>query len=204
MVGSVFFTRSKALTLTLSDEKIFILFILFGTPTLAQAVAQDLSLKTLTTIDLELQGIGLTYQPRLTSQILLKLSLGAGAGYGVSESSVRYRFYITDPAFYFSATPKFYYDRKSRIVRGKKNILNSGNYLGIGFTYNTSGVKLDDGIRKATLINLHWGMQRSISARWIVNTHTGVGYATDIDSDFSTSTPSLDLRHLRSVITFRA
>lgn len=101
-------------------NKFFIIFILFGIPTLAQAVAQDLSLKTLTTIDLELQGIGLTYEPRLISQILPKLSLGAGAGYGVSESSVRYRFYITDPAFYFFATSKFYFNRKSRLARGKK------------------------------------------------------------------------------------
>jgi hypothetical protein len=173
---------------------ILVFFILFGMSALAQTVAQDSSIKTITMADLGLQGIGFTYEPRLTNQISMELSFGAGAGYGISESSVHYRFYLTDPAFYFSATPKFYYNRKSRIARGKKYMLNSGDYLGIGFKYNTSGVTSDDRIRQATLINLHWGMQRSITERWIVNAHTGVGYATDLDSGFGTIYPAIGLK----------
>lgn len=45
------------------------------------------------------------------------------------------------------------------------------------------------------LVNVHWGLQRVIAARWAFNTHLGVGYAVDLNSRFGTIYPALDLNY---------
>ena len=94
----------------------------------AQDSAIDNKLKTLVKIDIGLKGIGFTVEPGLADKMTIDLSAGVGGGYDVSEDQVAYQWNILQPAFYFSATLKFFYNREKRIAQSKKAKFNSGNY----------------------------------------------------------------------------
>jgi hypothetical protein len=121
-------------------------------------------------------------------------SLGAGGGYSVAEGNIDYQWQIFNPAFYFSATPKFFYNRQKRIEKGKSVKLNSGNYIGLRVKYTTGSIDPQPSIREALFINLHWGLQRAISNRWSLNAHIGAGYAQDLTNQFGTIYPALDFK----------
>jgi hypothetical protein len=152
----------------------------------------DSELSSLAKIDLGLQGIGFTYEPRISNTLTIDLSAGFGGGYDISEESIEYKF--LEPALYFSATPKYFYNLQKRINNGKTVLHNSGNYIGLRFTYNTPLDKGSDIIRNSFLTNIHWGIQRAIGAHWTINSHIGVGYAKDVDYNFGTIYPALDFK----------
>lgn len=145
-------------------------------------------------LDLGLQGIGVTYEAGLSKKITLDLSAGAGGGYDIAEGSIKYRIYFFKPAFYFSVTPKYFYNRYSRSLKEKTTHLNSGNYIGVRLKYITPHTRKNDFTRNSFLVNAHWGIQRAINSNWLFNAHAGVGYAQDIDYNFGTIYPSIDFK----------
>ncbi len=149
-------------------------------------------LRTLTKLDLGLQGIGAAYEPRLSKSLVSELSLGFGGGYNIGEGSVD--IYVIKPAMYFSVTPKLYYNIKKRIEKGKPTANNSGNYFGARLKFNTPLYRKSGIIRNSVLSNIHWGLQRSVGERWSFNSHIGAGYAHDIDHGFGTIYPALDVK----------
>lgn len=151
-------------------------------------------LKTMIKVNAELQGIGFSYEPRLSKKATLELTAGAGGGYDVYEGGFDYQWSVFQPAFYFSATPKFFYNRQKRINIGRKSRLNSGNYIGLRLKYTTHAVAGYDPLWDALLINVHWGLQRVIGKRWMFATHAGLGYARDVSSQFGTPYPALDFK----------
>lgn len=165
-----------------------------------QTVKPESTLSGLAKVDLGLQGIGLTYEPRISNKIVIDFSGGIGGGYDVSEKSFSY--YYSSPAFYFSVTPKYYYNLQSRLKKGKKSQLNSGNYIGVRLKYSTPlnpsepNLWLDpsktDYAYNTILTNIHWGIQRAIGRNWLFNTQAGVGYARSIKYNTGTIYPSID------------
>ncbi len=161
-----------------------------------QSTSKDSSLKSLTKLDLGLQGVGFSYEPRLSNKMTVDIALGAGGGYRISENSFDYKWILFQPALYFMATPKLYYNRKRRIAKGKKVLNNSGNYFGVRVKYTTGNntSNYNDRVYQAGLINLHWGIQRPVGKKWILNAHAGAGYAQDFSSGFGTIYPALELK----------
>jgi hypothetical protein len=135
----------------------------------AQKTSEQGQLTTLTKLDLGLMGVGFTVEPRLGNHMTMDLSVGAGGGYEVYSSNFHHTWNLFDPSFYFSVTPKLYYNR-ARPIGGDTDAFNTA------------------------LMNIHWGMQRPAGTRWIFNTHFGVGYATDLEGFGGTLYPSLDLK----------
>jgi hypothetical protein len=164
--------------------------------TLAQDPAASTNMaevRSLTKLDLNFVGIGFTYEPRLAKFITLELSTGAAGGYRIAEGSFEYISRIGFPAFYFSANPKFFYNRQRRVEKGRKTLLNAGNYLGLKAKYTTPSVAPDNMENHALLVNLHWGMQRAIGRRWTINTHFGFGYGYDLATNSGAVYPAIDL-----------
>jgi len=157
-----------------------------------QNKSNEIGLRTLTKLDLGLQGIAATYEPRLNRALVSELSFGFGGGYNIGESSLEYQ--VIKPALYFSVTPKFYYNIKKRIEAGKSTANNSGNYFGIRLKFNTPLYKRNDLIRNSFLANIHWGLQRPVDKRWTFNSHIGAGYAHDVDYGFGTIYPAIDFK----------
>jgi len=159
-----------------------------------QTNSLDPKLTNLTKVDLGLQGIGFTYEAKLSNKMTVDLSAGAGGGYDIAEGSLNYIVELIKPAFYFSLTPKYFYNRNSRSVKGKNTMLNSGNYVGVRMKYVTPNDSYTDFTRNSFLTNIHWGIQRAIGNKWTINSHFGIGYAQDIDYHFGTIYPAIDFK----------
>jgi hypothetical protein len=150
-------------------------------------------LSSLTKLDLGGQGIGLTYEPRLSNKMTVDISAGVGGGYDISEGSIEINY--LKPAFYFSLTPKYFYNRQSRIDKGKETRFNSGNYFGLRIKYVTPNDRKSDLTGNSILANVHWGIQRAIGNHWTFNSHIGAGYAQDIDYEpVPTIYPAIDFK----------
>lgn len=167
---------------------------------LGQDSRSDAKLSSLAKFDLGGQGIGLTYEARLSNKMTSDISAGLGGGHDIGEGffEINYGY----PAFYFSLTPKYFYNRQKRIDKGKATLFNSGNYLGLRFkfvaansrrvdTYGNSSLNV---YRNSILGNLHWGIQRAMGQHWTFNFHIGAGYAEDIDYGFGTIYPAIDFK----------
>ncbi|MCU0335549.1 MAG: hypothetical protein MUF62_11000 [Chitinophagaceae bacterium] len=154
-----------------------VVWITFGTAAAGQAKPDENRLSTQLKLDMGLQGVGISMEPRLGNHLSLDLAMGAGGGYDVSPFSFIYEFNLLQPAFYLSATPKFYYNRLKRLAKQKTIKNNSGNYIGLRLKYTTPSIAPNDYLRQTGLINLHWGLQRPIGNRGVFNTHAGFGYA---------------------------
>jgi hypothetical protein len=159
-----------------------------------QTTSLDPKLSSLTKVNFGLQGIGFTYEPRISNKITVDLSAGAGGGYDIAEGSLNYIVELVKPAFYFSLTPKYFYNTNSRSLKGKNTLLNSGNYVGVRMKYITLNNRYVDFTRNNFLTNIHWGIQRAIGNKWIINSHIGIGYAQDIDYNFGTIYPAIDFK----------
>ena len=166
------------------------LFLSFFISSFGQKSKPSTQLSSLLKLDLGGQGLGLTYEPRLTDKMVLDVSGGIGAGYDIAEGSIELNYAY--PALYLSLTPKYYYNRQRRIEKGKETILNSGNYMGARVKYVSANSASPDMYRNSMLVNIHWGMQRALGKRWTFNFHAGAGYAQDIDYNFGTIYPAID------------
>ena len=154
------------------------------------------SLRGVRKIDLSGQGIAFSIEPKLGDRTLLDLSLGIGGGYDVMDR-VRYRWDINNPALHLSISPKFFYNREQRVRKSKLSHLNSGNYVGVRVKYITRGVGAEASVYDTFLMNLHWGLQRAIAARWSFGAHIGAGYAvdvTDLSNPYDSFYPSFDAK----------
>jgi hypothetical protein len=155
----------------------------------------------LTRLDLALQGIGAGFERRLGKSCLLDLALGMSVGgYNINSGSMEYNWIPSEPAFYVSFTPRFFYNLHKREEQGRSTRMNSGNFIGLRLKYTTRSIVENTNIYDAILLNVHWGMQRSLGARWSFATHFGIGYAidaTDLQNTGGTWYPAIDLRFSR-------
>jgi len=175
-------------------KKIILLTLFSGSlnALFAQTSNTESTLSSLAKLDLGLQGIGVTYEPRLSNKMTVDLSAGAGGGYDIGEGALNIDY--LKPALYLMITPKYFYNRQKRILNGKKSQLNSGNYIGLRLKYVTPNDRQSDYTRNSILVNIHWGIQRAISNRWTFGAHAGAGYAQDIDYNFGTIYPAIDCK----------
>jgi len=169
-------------------------FLGFTHLSFGQSTLPETKLSSLAKADFGLQGIGLTYEPKLSNKLTIDLSAGAGGGYDIAEGYLNYKLELQKPAFYFSLTPKYFYNRNTRSLEGKSTLLNSGNYIGLRLKYVTPNDRQTDLTRNSILTNIHWGIQRAIGNNFAFNSHVGIGYAQDIDYDFGTLYPSIDFK----------
>lgn len=155
-------------------------------------------LRSLRKLNLELQGVSFSAEPKLGKFSTIDFSAGIGiGGYDIWENSFTYVLDPLSPTGFISITPKFYYNRNKRIAKGKPAEFNSGNYFGLRVKYTTRSISENEQVRDALLFNAHWGMQRAIGRRWTFNTHFGLGYgidATDLANSEGTLYPALDLK----------
>src|SRR5688572_18401677 len=114
--------------------------VLFST---AQKTSEQDQLMTFTKLDLGLQGVGFSIEPRLSNRMTMDISIGAGGGYEVYESNFEYTWNLIDPAFYLAITPKLYYNRARRLAKGKSVRYNAGNYIGLRLKYATPSISGD-------------------------------------------------------------
>lgn len=181
----------------MKNLSILIILLSSGMRAFAQQTPADTSLKTLTKLDLGFQGVGLSYEPRISNKITIDFAAGLGGGNDVSEDRTEYKWNVLKPAFYFIINPKFYYNRAKRIRKGKKYLNNAGNYWGARVKYVTgnNSMNMNDRTWPSLLFNVHWGIQRPLGERWLLNAHAGLGYAIDVNSGWANILyPAIDVK----------
>jgi hypothetical protein len=171
-----------------------ILFLVQTICSYGQEKKDEQKIKSLSKFDIGFQGIGFSFDRRLSDKATIDLAAGMGGGYSISENSFTYHWNFLQPAFYFSLTPKFYYNRKNRMEQEKNNQMNAGNYIGIRLKFTTPGIRVEDNLSYAMLLNVHWGLQRALRKNWIFNTHIGVGSMYDITNRAGRLYPAFDIR----------
>jgi hypothetical protein len=179
-------------------SKVFTLIFIASSFVSAGQNNSSYQLRSLTKLNLELQGFSISFEPKLGNTATIDFSAGIGTGgYDISSGGITYVIDPTDPTAFISITPKFYYNLAKRLAKGKPVEMNAGNYIGIRVKYTTKGVSESTEVRDALLFNTHWGMQRGIGKRWTMNAHFGFGYAldaTDLNNSEGSFYPSLDLK----------
>ena len=170
---------------------LLIILAAFQGTAVGQKTNSDSAVTNLTKLDIGPQGLGFSYEPKISSKLTTDLCIGVGGGYFIDKNSFDYNLF--QPAVYFSVTPKYFYNIHKRINNGKNTKFNSGNYFGLRIKYITPFSGNSDKARNSLLTNVHWGIQRAIGGNWLLNFHLGVGYATDLDYG-GTAYPSIDIK----------
>lgn len=106
----------------------------------AQSGSGAFPLTSLSKIDLGPGGVGLSREMKLGNKMTTLIGAGMGGGYSIAEGSVAITWSILSPAFYFIASPRFYYNRDKRAMKEKSTRFNSGNYFGLGVKYVTGNI----------------------------------------------------------------
>lgn len=171
--------------------------LLMGLPLFLLAQEGPTPLRSLSRLDGFLQGLHYTYELRSGGKTTIDFSAGIGGGYNISENSFEYYLNPAQPAIAISVTPKYFYNQSKRAAKGKNTALNSGNYIGARFMYVTRNIAGPHNFNDATLLNIHWGLQRTIGGKWALGAHLGVGYAvegSDLTNGFGTVYPAASFR----------
>ena len=177
-----------------------VLFLCFFIATNAQTTK---TVTSLVKLDMGLQGIGFSYEPRVFANFTIDLAAGIGGGYDVYAADDEipsflnnYKYSFLKPAAYLSLTPKYFYNYQKRISRGKNTQLNSANYFGLRIKYAEPLSAFDPyhPVTTTLLTNIHWGIQRAIGGHWLFNTQLGAGYAMGMDCDCGVIYPALDFK----------
>jgi hypothetical protein len=132
----------------------------------------------LSTIDVGPEGLAVSFDFKLSNKMLLDWSIGLGGGYAIRDSSFKYKMNLRLPELYSSITARYYYNRAKREAKGKSILNNSGDFVGLKVKYVSDRLTENFSVWDALLINIHWGMQRSISPHILFNGHVGGGYGT--------------------------
>ena len=140
------------------------------------------------------EGVSVGFEGRLSPVTTINLELGIGGNYSVQEKSYAYQWNFITPAYYFSVIPRYYYNIKKRAAKGKKTILNSGEFFGVKLKYASDDADLYNAYGSALLVNMHWGLQRAIGKRILFNTYVGVGYVKNNSSNLGMLCPSFDMK----------
>lgn len=162
-------------------------------PVIAQKAPGTFPLTSLTKFDLGPGGLGFSREQKTGGRTSLLISAGAGGGYDIAELYFGYEWKIFRPAFHFSLSPRLYYNRDKRTRADKPTRFNSGNYVGLAVRYVTGSVEPTPVQRPSMMINGHWGLQRYLGKRWVLDSHIGGGYAWDTGNRFGTIYPALDI-----------
>jgi hypothetical protein len=167
-------------------------------PNIASASKEKITsvLQNLTRLDVGAEGIGIGVERKLTTRLLADIGAGIGASYVLTPGKLKYRLSIYAPGAYASITTKWYYNgTKNKIEDGQVNG-NAGNYLGARIKYVHDLSKIQD-YGSVMLFNIHWGIQRKLANRILINAHIGPGYAIPTHSDTYSGNafyPSIDLK----------
>lgn len=169
----------------------FIIMLFFINNLYAQKTLPTLT--NLSKLDIGVQGVGFSYEKKISPKISNNFSVGLGGSYLVSSKSISYVIDPLYPSIYATSTTKFYYKRKVFANTQLSSLHNSGNYFGAKIKLVLDPFQVNNVSTLVLLSNVHWGLQRAITNRWIINTHLGAGYACDLLDGYGTIYPTIDL-----------
>lgn len=98
------------------------------------------------------------------------------------NSSATYSLDIVKPVPFLKSKLKFVYNINKRIEKEKNIRNNAGNYIALQTKYSF-GRSANSTYNRSMLTELHWGIQRDLGGNFLFNTHIGLGYLGDFNSN---------------------
>lgn len=132
-------------------------------------------LQGLIKVDMGFAGISIGSERRIGHNMMIDLAAGLGGGYSIYDNQLNYTF-PGEPMVFVSINPRVYINRNKRASAGRKTRLNAGSYIGFRLKLNVPLIE-PGASSEAYLANIHWGIQRPIARKWLLNGHAGIGYA---------------------------
>lgn len=135
-----------------------------------------------------------SYELSLNNKISLETGIGIGAGSFIRNilfvGETLQINYNTFPVLKFRGKLKYVYNREKRLHKNKNIDFNSGNYIAIQSIFSSKKNDVADNI---IFNEVHWGIQRSLGGKWLLNVNGGIGYAKDLDTNLDGIYPSVNL-----------
>lgn len=160
----------------------------------AKSKAQEASVeKSLWGIQIGISPLAIYNEAKLTNSIALRSELGFGFGWAGGYSGDSYQWAIIP---IINIEPRYYYNLKKRVEKGKQIDGNSGNYLSLSFSYQPSvGItSKNTNLVSSIYIIPMYGIRRNISKRFNYELAFGIGYNWIFKEytfvDYSTNTKS--------------
>lgn len=144
-------------------------------------------------LNLGLHGLELSYELPLSRKIVWENNLGIGMGMEASGGSASYTLYLNRPTPFVKSQLKWMYNRDKRVGKDKSVSMNSGNFVGLQTKYSFGNSDLFE-LDQAILTEIHWGIQRNLGQRFLLNFQVGLGILSDIDRSQSVFSPTLGFR----------
>lgn len=135
--------------------------------------------------DLSFSGLGFSGNIPLSQAILFEVGAGLGAGYRINED-FKYYLYLDNPAVYANLHAKYYYELKKNRAKDRNRKFNSGNFAGLQVQYTSPNIS-EQVAWNTLLTSVHWGMQRQLYKRFVMQLTLGVGVAMNLDFSETTN-----------------
>ncbi|WP_372917675.1 hypothetical protein [Salegentibacter sp.] len=143
-------------------------------------------------IELGFHGLSFGYDLPISNKFVWENAIGAGMGMSAENNSASYTLDITRPVPFFKSKLKFVYNINKRIEKEKITLNNSGNFVALQTKYSF-GRGGSNTFNPAMLTEVHWGIQRSLGGNFIFNTHIGLGFVRDFDTNSTAFSPTFGL-----------
>lgn len=158
----------------------------------ATAQNKENNLENFGKIELGFHGLQFGYELPISNKFVWENALGAGMGMNADNSSATYSLDIIRPVPFLKSELKFVYNINRRIKKEKITVNNSGNYIALQTKYSF-GKGENTTYNRSMLTELHWGIQRNLGGNFIFNTHIGLGYLGDFDTNNGAFSPTFGL-----------
>lgn len=157
------------------------------------AQTNDNVLTNFARINLGLHGIEASYELPISKSFVWENSLGIGMGANINGKSAEFHFDFGNPTPFLKSELKYIYNIEKRESKGKTVLNNSGNYIGLQTKYSFGNSDVYE-LNRTSLTEIHWGIQRSLDNKFILNIHIGLGYLKDYNTEDEAISPTLGLR----------
>lgn len=144
--------------------------------------------KSLTGIQVAFLGAELYNEARLSDDFSLRSQLELHASIWLGPAYSKTGFALVPS---ISLTPKFYYNLRKRVSRGKNATNNSGNYLAAKLMYVpewfviTNSNEIEILVNEAIIIIPTWGFRRNFARHFNYEFRAGVGLGKELKKSYS-------------------
>ena len=141
-------------------------------------------------IELGFHGLSFAYELPITNKFVWENAVGAGMGMSADNNSATYSLDVVRPVPFIKSKLKFVYNINKRIEKEKNIRNNAGNYIALQTKYSFGRANHNTNNR-SMLTELHWGIQRNLGGNFLFNTHVGLGYLGDFNSNNGAVSPTI-------------
>lgn len=143
-------------------------------------------------VELGFQGISVGAELPVGNKFLADVQLGWGGVTDFNGNGIAYEWSSRSRSAFLKGQMRYYLNRERRATKGRSLRHNAGTFLAFQTKYYFNGVE-DYQIGKYWLNELQFGQQLPMGNHFFYRYHVGIGYANDLDYNYTTFYPAIGL-----------